>query len=108
MKKYIKTALFAILVSSLTGCAFFEVADNQKYVVDLGNGESYIKWNLVENNNEFHPVSSAYFEFSKDSFKYYEDGLLKKEGIPARFYDAWDIGIVSDSCFMSAELLDEL
>ncbi|MBQ7753791.1 MAG: aspartate kinase [Treponema sp.] len=33
---------------------------------------------------------------------------LKKEGIPARFYDAWDIGIVSDSCFMSAELLDEV
>ena len=33
---------------------------------------------------------------------------LKKEGVPARFYDAWDIGIVSDSCFMSAELLDEV
>lgn len=33
---------------------------------------------------------------------------LKKQGIPARFYDAWDIGIVSDSCFMSAELLDEV
>ncbi len=33
---------------------------------------------------------------------------LQKEGIPARFYDAWDIGIVSDSSFMSAELLDEV
>ncbi len=33
---------------------------------------------------------------------------LKKQGIPARFYDAWDIGIVSDSAFMSAELLDEV
>ena len=33
---------------------------------------------------------------------------LKKEGVPARFYDAWDVGIVSDSCFMSAELLDEV
>ena len=33
---------------------------------------------------------------------------LKKEGVSARFYDAWDIGIVSDSCFMSAELLDEV
>ncbi len=33
---------------------------------------------------------------------------LKKQGIPARFYDAWDIGIVSDSSFMSAELLDEV
>lgn len=33
---------------------------------------------------------------------------LEKEGIPARFYDAWDIGITSDSNFMSAELLDEV
>ena len=33
---------------------------------------------------------------------------LQKEGIPAHFYDAWDIGIVSDSSFMSAELLDEV
>lgn len=33
---------------------------------------------------------------------------LEKEGIPANFYDAWDIGILSDSNFMSAELLDEV
>lgn len=33
---------------------------------------------------------------------------LEKEGIPAQFYDAWDIGFVSDSNFMSAELLDEV
>lgn len=33
---------------------------------------------------------------------------LKKIGIPATFYDSWDIGIVSDSNFMSAELLDEV
>ncbi len=33
---------------------------------------------------------------------------LKKEGTPARFYDAWDIGIVSDSNYMAAELLDEV
>lgn len=33
---------------------------------------------------------------------------LQKQGIPARFYDAWDVGIVSDSAFMSAELLDEV
>lgn len=32
---------------------------------------------------------------------------LKSEGIPATFYDAWDIGFVSDSNYMSAELLDE-
>ncbi|MCR5400136.1 MAG: aspartate kinase [Treponema sp.] len=33
---------------------------------------------------------------------------LQKEGIPANFYDAWDIGIESDSNFMSAELLDSV
>lgn len=33
---------------------------------------------------------------------------LEKIGIPATFYDSWDIGIVSDSNFMSAELLDEV
>ena len=33
---------------------------------------------------------------------------LESEGIPAQFYDAWDIGIVSDSNYMSAELLDEV
>jgi aspartate kinase len=33
---------------------------------------------------------------------------LQKEGIPAQFYDAWDIGFISDSNFMSAELLDEV
>lgn len=33
---------------------------------------------------------------------------LEKEGIPAQFYDAWDIGIKSDSNFMAAELLDDV
>lgn len=33
---------------------------------------------------------------------------LESQGISAKFYDAWDIGIVSDSNFMSAELLDEV
>ena len=33
---------------------------------------------------------------------------LSSQGTPAKFYDAWDIGIVSDSNFMSAELLDEV
>ena len=32
---------------------------------------------------------------------------LQSEGIDAKFYDAWDIGFVSDSNYMSAELLDE-
>lgn len=33
---------------------------------------------------------------------------LLKNNIPARFYDAWDIGMVSDSNYMAAELLDEV
>ncbi len=33
---------------------------------------------------------------------------LNKEKTPAKFYDAWDIGMVSDSNYMSAELLDEV
>lgn len=33
---------------------------------------------------------------------------LQKIGIPSHSYDAWEIGIVSDSSFMSAELLDEV
>ena len=33
---------------------------------------------------------------------------LQKIGTSAKFYDAWDIGMVSDSNYMSAELLDEV
>lgn len=33
---------------------------------------------------------------------------LESQGTPASFFDAWDIGILSDSNFMSAELLDEV
>lgn len=32
---------------------------------------------------------------------------LKSEGIDAKFYDAWDVGFVSDSNYMQAELLEE-
>ena len=34
--------------------------------------------------------------------------FLSKEKTPAKFFDAWDLGIVSDSNFMAAELLDEV
>lgn len=34
--------------------------------------------------------------------------FLEKSGIPARFYDAWDAGFISDSVFMNAELSDEV
>ncbi len=33
---------------------------------------------------------------------------LAKQGTPAKFYDAWDIGMVSDSNYMAAELLDDV
>lgn len=33
---------------------------------------------------------------------------LSANGVPAKFYDAWDVGFVSDSNFMSAELLDDV
>ncbi len=33
---------------------------------------------------------------------------LASQNIPAQYYDSWDIGFVSDSNFMSAELLDEV
>lgn len=33
---------------------------------------------------------------------------LQSQGIDAKFYDAWDIGFISDSNYMSAELLDEV
>ena len=32
---------------------------------------------------------------------------LNSQGIPAKFHDAWDLGFISDSNYMSAELLDE-
>ncbi|MCR4743202.1 MAG: aspartate kinase [Treponema sp.] len=33
---------------------------------------------------------------------------LQSKGIAAQFYDSWDIGFVSDSNYMAAELLDEV
>lgn len=33
---------------------------------------------------------------------------LHSQGVEAKFFDAWDIGIISDSNFMAAELLDEV
>ncbi len=33
---------------------------------------------------------------------------LNKQGVLAKFYDAWQIGMISDSNYMSAELLDEV
>ena len=80
MNNKIKLFTLPILVISLSNCAFFEFQEYEKKNVDLGDGDNYVKWNLIENNNEYHPVKSAYFEFSKDKYRYYEDDALKEEG----------------------------
>lgn len=68
------------MIFCLSGCALLELLEDQNNAVDLGNGSESVKWHLVYNNNEYSSVKSAYFEFNKDTFKYYEDGALKKEG----------------------------
>lgn len=79
--------LFVVLVAfGLTGCSLAELFQNEDDVVDLGNGEKAVKWNLVSNDNECRPVDSAYFEFDQDSFRYYENGELKKEGTHRNTY----------------------
>ena len=80
MKKTILLLLISLLFVSLSGCALFELIEGNKHVVDLGNGEEFVKWNLVSNNNDYQNVDSAYFEFNDDVFKYYENGSLKREG----------------------------
>ena len=80
MNKLKRVLLFPILALSLSSCAFFEFKDNEKYNIDLGEEDNYVRWNLIENNNEYRPVTSAYFEFSKDKYRYYEDDTLKEEG----------------------------
>ena len=80
MNKLSKVLLFPLIAMSLSSCAFFEFNGNEKYNIDLGEEDNYVKWNLIENNNEYRPVTSAYFEFSKDKYRYYEDGILKEEG----------------------------
>ena len=79
-KKLVSLLLTAMMALSMSGCAFFEMTRDQENVVDLGDGKTFVKWNLVLNNNEYRPVDSAYFEFNDSTFKYYENGQLKKEG----------------------------
>lgn len=86
MKYFNKLFILPLLAVSLSSCAFSEFNDNDKDVVDLGNDDAYVRWNLIENNNDLRPVTSAYFEFAGTSFKYYEDGSLKKEGSARTLY----------------------
>ena len=80
MKKILTFILVLAMMVSLSSCVLLELFNDQSNVVDLGNGSESVRWNLVHNNNEYSTVKSAYFEFNKDTFKYYEDGVLKKEG----------------------------
>ncbi len=80
MKRILTLLLIISTLLSLSGCALAELFDDGKNVVDLGDGEEAVRWNLVFNNNEYSTVNEAYFEFDKDSFRYYENGALKKEG----------------------------
>ncbi|MBQ4272446.1 MAG: hypothetical protein IJB95_02185, partial [Clostridia bacterium] len=84
MKKILVALLTVLIVSTMcfgfAGCALLEMFDDNKNVVDLGDGETAVKWNLVSNNNKLSNVQNAYFEFDSKNFKYYEDGVLKKQG----------------------------
>ena len=80
MKKLLFVILIVFLSLGMTGCALSELFHDKDDLIDLGEGDNTVRWNLVSNDNECRPVESAYFEFTKDSFKYYENGALKKEG----------------------------
>ena len=80
MKRILSALLALIFTLSLSGCALFELSNDGDLLVDLGNGTTAIRWNLVSDPNEYSAVESAYFEFDQTSFRYYENGALKKEG----------------------------
>lgn len=84
MKKILVVLLATLLLCTtcfaLCGCGLLEIFDDNGDVVDLGNGETPVKWNLVSNSNKLRPVYSAYFEIDSKTFKYYENDVLKKQG----------------------------
>lgn len=80
MKKVLSFLLILLLSFSLTGCALVEYFQNKQYEVHLGDGKNTVKWHLVSSDNAYRAVESAHFEFDKKTFKYYENGVLKKEG----------------------------
>ena len=88
MKKLLVFLLAILMIVPISGCALTDLFHNNDNVVDLGNGDSFVRWTLIDNDNRYRPVNSAYFEFNKNTFKYYEDGKLKKEGTHRiTFYD---------------------
>ena len=63
MKRYFNILLVIPLLFSLASCALFEASNNDKNIVSLGNKDSYVRWNLVSNDNMVSKVKSAYFKF---------------------------------------------
>ena len=80
MKKLCTLFLALALLCSLCGCALSEWLHDKDNVVSLGDGNTFVKWHLLCNDNAYSTVRSAYFEFNESTFRYYEDGVLKKEG----------------------------
>lgn len=80
MKKLLGVLIILLLMISLSGCALLDLIHNKDNIVSLGDGKTYIRWNLVSNNNEIRKIDSAYFEFNEDSFRYYENDKLIKAG----------------------------
>ncbi|MBQ9735983.1 MAG: hypothetical protein IJV96_04280 [Clostridia bacterium] len=90
MRKVLAFVVILSMVLALSGCALSELLHMNDDVVDMGGGEASVKWNLVHNNNAYSTVQSAYFEFAGDTFRYYEDGVLKKEGTHKVTYSGVD------------------
>ncbi len=80
MKKILAIIFTFLICLTFSGCFLSELSNDKKNIVDLGNKQTFVKWNLVHNNNLYRQVESAYFEFNNETFKYYENGELKKQG----------------------------
>mgnify|MGYP003426372934 CR=1 FL=1 len=65
MKKVLALCLIWVLALSLSGCGIFDMLNDDKDVVNLGSGDTYVRWNLVWNNNEYRPVQSAYLSSTR-------------------------------------------
>lgn len=78
MKKVFAMTLVVLIVFGLAGCALSELFNDKENLVELGNKNETVRWTLVKNDNEYRPVDSAYFDFTNDSFKYYENGETEK------------------------------
>ena len=80
MKKLLTLFLSFCMLLFAPGCAFSDLLNEEKNVVNLGEKDTFVKWNLVQNDNVYRSVESAYFQFNETKFEYYENGALKKEG----------------------------